>query len=96
MVLTVSVAVTGLEPVMAAGVVEPKESVGWFCAPVGLAVIAAARATLPVKPPAGDSVIVEVLPEVAPGATVTAEPLTVKLAPAAFVTVTEAVPAALE
>ena len=90
-----SVAVTGLEPVMDTGVVEPNESVGWFCAPVGLAVMAVVRATLPVKPPAGDSVIVEVLAEVAPGATVTAEPLTVKLPLTAVVTVTEAVPAAL-
>jgi hypothetical protein len=38
-------------------------------APLGLVVSAAVRATLPVKPPVGVTVIVEVLPVVAPGAT---------------------------
>jgi hypothetical protein len=42
-------------------------------------VIAALSATLPVKPPLGVRVMVEVLPVAAPGVTVTAVPLTVKL-----------------
>jgi hypothetical protein len=40
-------------------------------------VISAVSTTLPVKPPLGVTVIVDVLPLVAPGATVTAVPLTV-------------------
>jgi predicted component of type VI protein secretion system len=56
----------------------------------------AVSATLPVKPPAGVTVIVDVFPEVAPGARVTAVPLTVKLELTADVTVTAAdVPDAL-
>ncbi len=39
--------------VTVAGLVEPKLSVGGSCAPLGLAVIAAESATLPVNPPAG-------------------------------------------
>jgi len=69
--------------------VEPKLSVGRFWAPAGLDVIAAVSATLPVKPPLGDTVIVEVLPEVAPALIDTAVPPTVNLG---FVTVTEEVP----
>jgi hypothetical protein len=54
-------------------------------------VMTAVIATLPVKPPVGVTVIVEVLPVVAPGATVTATSLIVKLGDT---TVTDAVPVA--
>ena len=90
----VSVAVPAVVPVMPTGVVEPKLSVGRYCAPAGLEVTAAVSVTLPVKPPAGVTVIVEVFPVVAPGATVTAVPLTVKLALTVVVTVTAVDPVA--
>lgn len=64
---------------MLTGLVEPKLKVGGYWAPVGLEVTAAVSTTLPVKPPAGVTVMVEVFPVVAPGVTVTAGPLTVKL-----------------
>jgi hypothetical protein len=64
----VSVAVPAEAPVMLTGVVEPKLKVGASAAPVGLEVIAAVSATLPVKPPAG--VTVMVLVPAAPGVTV--------------------------
>ena len=67
----VRVAVPAAVPVILTGLVEPKLSVGGYCAPLGLEVTAAVSATLPVKPPAGVIVIVDVLPVVAPGATVT-------------------------
>jgi hypothetical protein len=91
----VSVAVPAVVPLMLTGVVEPKLNVGRYCAPVGLEVTAAESATLPVKPPAGVTVIVEVFAVVAPFATVTAVPLTVKLALTVVVTVTEFDPVAL-
>jgi len=77
-VVIVSVAVPAEVPVMLTGLVEPKLKVGGYWAPVGLEVTAAVSTTLPVKPPAGVTVMVEVLPVVAPGITVTAVPLTVK------------------
>jgi hypothetical protein len=61
------------------GLVEPKLKVGGCCAPAGLEVIVAVIATLPVKPPAGVTVIVEVFPVIAPGESVTGVPLTLKL-----------------
>ena len=70
----VSVAVPAPVPEMATGLVEPKLRVGRSCAPAGLEVTAAVSATLPVNPPAGLTVIVEVFPEVAPAFTVTAVP----------------------
>ena len=91
-VLMVRVAVPAVVPVMLTGLVEPKLKVGRYWAPDGLEVTAAVSITLPVKPPAGVTVMVEVFPVVAPGATVTAVPLTVKLGFTAVVTVTEAVP----
>jgi hypothetical protein len=94
-VVTVSVAVRGLGPAKVSGVVPPKLKVGRSKAPEGLEVTTAVRATLPVNPPAGVTVIVEVLLVVAPGATVTAVPLTVKLGFTATVTVTGAWPVAL-
>jgi hypothetical protein len=63
---------------MLSGVVAPKLKVGRFCAPVGLEVMAAVRPTMPVKPPAGVTEIVDVFPAVAPRAKVTVVPLTVK------------------
>ena len=79
MVAMERVAVPAVGPVMLTGVVEPKLKVGAATAPDGLDVMAAVSATFPVNPTAGVKVIVEVFPAVAPGATVTAEPLTVKL-----------------
>jgi hypothetical protein len=73
----VSVAVPAAVLLMLAGVVEPKLKVGRSNAPAGPLVISAVNSTLPVKPPLGVTVIVEVLPLVAPGTTVTAVPLTV-------------------
>ena len=71
---------------MLTGVVEPKLRVGRSCAPLGLEVTAAVRATLPVKPPEGVTVIVEVFPVETPALTVTAVPVIVKLgvAPVTF------------
>jgi hypothetical protein len=66
------VAVPAVAPGIFTGLVEPKLKVGGYTAPAGLEVTAAASVTLPVKPPPGVTVIVEVLPEVAPGATETA------------------------
>lgn len=67
----VSVAVPAPVPVMETGVVAPKVNVGRSCAPLGLLVIAAVMATLPVKPPLGVTVTVAEFPVVAPGAMVT-------------------------
>jgi hypothetical protein len=85
----VRMAVSGAAPEMPTGLEEPKLKVGRSRAPAGLEVMAATNATLPVNPLAGVTVIVETLPVVAPGATATAVPLTVKLGFAgAAVTVT--------
>jgi len=59
-------------------------------------VTAAVNATLPVKPPAGFTVMVEVFPVVAPGATDTAEPLIVKPGACAAVTVRATVAVAVK
>ena len=91
----VSIAVPAVVPVMPTGVVEPKLKVGGYCAPAGLEVTAAVNATLPVKPPAGVTVIVDVFPVVAPGETETAVPLTVKLGLTAGFTVRTTVAVAL-
>ena len=91
-VVMVSVAVPADVPVMLTGLVEPKLKAGGYWAPVGLEVTAAVSVTLPVKPPTGVTVIVEVFPAVAPGETVTAVPLTVNPGDGGIVTVTEAVP----
>jgi hypothetical protein len=58
-------------------------------------VMAQLRVTVPVKPFAGVTVIVEVLPVVAPGATETAEPVTMKVGGGGAVTGTTAAPVAL-
>ena len=87
----VSVAVSAVAPVILTGVVELKLNVGGSWAPVGLDVTAAVSATLPVNPPLGVTVMVDVLPLVAPGLTVTAEPVIAKLGGTAAVTITELV-----
>jgi hypothetical protein len=89
------VAVPAAVLAMLTGLVEPKLKVGGYWALVGLEVTVAVSVTLPVKPPAGVTVIVEVFPVVAPGETVTAVPLTVKLGLTAAVTATELDPVAL-
>ena len=66
-VRTESVPVPAVVPVMLTGDVVPKLNVGGSEAPAGLVVRAAVNATLPVKPPLGVTVIVEVLPVAAPG-----------------------------
>lgn len=75
----VSVANPADVPVMVTGLVEPKLNVGWSCAPAGLDVTEAVSATLPVKPPVGVTVIVELFAVDAPGETVTMVPATMKL-----------------
>jgi hypothetical protein len=87
---TVRVAVPAVVPVMLTGVVDPKLKVGGYWAPVGLEVRLAVNVTLPVKPPAGVTVMVEVFPVVAPWVTVTDVPPSVKEG-GAVVTVIEAV-----
>jgi hypothetical protein len=94
-VKTVRVAVPAVVPLMLTGVVDPKLKVGGYWAPTGLDVRAAVNVTLPVNPPLGVMVMVDVFPVVAPGATVIAVPLSVKLGFTAVVTVTCAVPVAL-
>jgi hypothetical protein len=79
-VATVSVAVPPLDTVIFTGVVEPKLKLGGYWAPAGPEVTAAVSATLPAAPPLGVTVTVEVFPVVAPGVTVTAVPLRVKVA----------------
>ena len=60
---------------------------GAFCAPDMVVPMMAVKVTLPVKPGLGCTVIVEVLPVVAPAVTVTAVPEMVKVGPCATVTV---------
>jgi hypothetical protein len=93
-VVIVSVAVPALAPVIETGVVVPNENVGRSAAPVGLEVRAAVSATLPVNPPLGVTVIVEVFPVAAPGARVSAVPTIAKLGGGGAVTVTGSVPLA--
>ena len=54
------VAVPWVPPVMRTGLVEPKLKVGRYCATAGLDVRTTASVTLPVKPPLGITVIVDV------------------------------------
>ena len=74
MVVMVRVAVPELKPVILTGVVVPKLRVGGFWLPVGLDVMAADNATIPVNPPLGVTVMVEVFPVVAPDTTETEVP----------------------
>ena len=55
----VRVAVPGVVNVMLTGLVAPKLRVGGYCAPAGLAVMAAVSATVPTKPLAGVTVTVD-------------------------------------
>jgi hypothetical protein len=91
----VNVAVPALVPLMLTGVVEPKLKVGRSWAPAGLEVTVAVSATLPVKPPAGVSVMVDAFAAVAPGVTETAVPLIVKPGLTAGLTVRTTVAEAL-
>ena len=79
---------------MFTGLVEPKLCVGRFCASDGLEEIDAVSAMLPVKPPDGVRVIVEVFDVIAPGPTLTLVLLMVEPAVAAVVTLTTADPVA--
>jgi hypothetical protein len=92
---TVRVAAPAVVPEMLTGVVDPKLKVGGYWAPDGLDVRAAVNATLPMKPPAGVTVMVDVFPVVAPGVTVTVVPLKANEGFTATVTVTVVVPEAL-
>jgi hypothetical protein len=74
----VRVAVWLPAPVIVTGDVAPKLNVGASTAPEGELVRAAVRVTAPVNPPDGATVIVEAFPVVAPGASVTAVPATVR------------------
>jgi hypothetical protein len=74
-VLTIKVPVPAEAPVMLTGDELPKLNVGGSVAPLGLDVRAAVNVTLPVNPPLGVTVIVEVLPVVAPELTVMLPPL---------------------
>jgi hypothetical protein len=88
----VRVAVPAAAPVMLTGLVPPKLRVGTLCAPPGLEVRAAVSATLPVNPPDGVTVIVDIA--IGPGVTVTGVPVTVKAGGLVPDTVTEACPEA--
>jgi hypothetical protein len=78
-VAMVKVPVAAALPEIVRGLVELKLTVGGAVTPLGLVVRAAVRVTLPVKPPVGVTVIVEVLPVVAPAAMLSGVPVTVKL-----------------
>ena len=91
----VRTAVPDPEPLMTTGFVEPKLSVGGSCAPAGLDVMVAVNSMEPVNPPLGAMVIVEELPETAPGYTEAAVPLMAKVGGGGDTIVTEAVVAAL-
>ena len=79
-VAIVSMAVAACAPVMFTVLLEPKLRLGRNWAPSGDDVMLAVIVTLPVKPPLGVTVIVEVFPLVAPGTTETGVPFTVKVA----------------
>jgi hypothetical protein len=73
-----SVAVALPVPKRITGLVPPKLKVGRSCAPAGLDVMAAVSATLPENPPEGMTVMMVLVPVVAPGWTATLGPETVK------------------
>jgi hypothetical protein len=81
---TVRVPVPFEAPVMSTGDVAPKLKVGGSIAPDGLEVRTATRVTLPVNPPLGATVMVAVLPVVAPGALMVTGPLLVIVKPGAM------------
>jgi hypothetical protein len=76
---TVRVIVSALAPAMLTWLVGPKLNVGGYWVPAGLEVMLVVSTTLPVKPPEGVTVIVEVFPVVTPGKTVTSVPLIEKV-----------------
>ena len=76
---------------MLTGLVDPKLKVGKWTAPTGLLVMAAVKVTVPVNPPVGARVTVEVLFVVAPGTIVTGVLVRVSPGGAAAVTATEVV-----
>jgi hypothetical protein len=78
-VAMVKVPVAAALPEIVRRLVELKLKVGGVVTPLGPLVRAAVRVTLPVKPPVGVTVIVEVLPVAAPAAMLTGVPLAVKL-----------------
>src|ERR1700722_19194568 len=84
----VRVAVWLLVSEIETGDVVPKFKVGGSTAPTGELVSTAVSATLPVNPPVGVTVILEVLPVMAPGGRVTFTPLTVMAGTAGAVTIT--------
>jgi hypothetical protein len=86
------VAVPAAAPVMLTVLLPPKLRVGTLSAPFGLEVMAAVSATLPVKPPAGVTVIVDIATR--PALSVTAVPVMVKPGGLVPDTVTEACPEA--
>ena len=91
-VVKVRMAVPAVAPVMVTGLVDAKLKMGAATAPAGPDVIAAVSPTLPMNPPTGDTETVDVFPVVAPGATETAVPVTVKVGFAGTVTVTDVAP----
>jgi hypothetical protein len=91
-VVIVRVAVPALAPVIFTGLVEPKLKVGGYWAPLGLEVMVAVSVTLPVKPPVGAMVIVDVFAVEAPAEIATVVPLIVRPGTGGIVTVTVAVP----
>jgi hypothetical protein len=93
-VVTVSVAVPALDPVMFTGLVVPKVTEGAFWAPAGADAIAAVSVTLPTKPPEGVTVTVDVFPCVAPAVRVTGVPDRVNAGVTGAATTTDALPAA--
>lgn len=78
-VAMVMVAITAFGPVTLAGLVDPKLKVGGSMAPPGAEVIEADSFTDPVNPPAGVTVMTEVLPVVAPAVSEAVVPLILKL-----------------
>jgi hypothetical protein len=78
-VVTVRVPVPAEAPVMLTGDVAPRLAEGGSIAPVGEAVSAAVRVTLPVKPPLGVTVMIAVLPVVEPGEPIVTAPLGVNM-----------------
>lgn len=89
----VNVAVPPAVPVRFTGVVEPKLSVGRLTAPLGWEEMVALSETPPVKPPVGATPMVDVLPVVAPGWSLTDVPVIVNPALGVEPTVTSAPPA---
>ena len=94
MVVTVSVAACAVVPLMVTELVTPQ--VAGLIAPVGMVVRAQVRLTAPIKPFAGVTVMVDVLPVAALASILMLPPLErANVGVSAAVTVTEFVPVAL-